>query len=233
MCFHFAKNQIVPTYYPTVAKTLFTLAAELCDSVEIGYIDLMGGLGIDYRHGDEVPTLQEISAQIESLYEAILVPAGLAEVPIHTELGRYLMAPCAVLVSSITHVRHSFRDFIALDASAADLIRPMLYGGYHHISILGKHDMVGRQYYDVVGPMDSSSDRFGERRLLPIPEPGDPEASFPTADFSGVRNICGLQTAGRCRSERLWHRSHFLSRRFKEWPGRSAWNRWKKRRWPV
>ena len=173
LCFHFAKNQIVPTYYPTVAKTLFTLAAELCDSVEIGYIDLMGGLGIDYRHGDEVPTLQEISAQIESLYEAILVPAGLAEVPIHTELGRYLMAPCAVLVSSITHVRHSFRDFIALDASAADLIRPMLYGGYHHISILGKHDMVGRQYYDVVGPMDSSSDRFGERRLLPIPEPGD------------------------------------------------------------
>ena len=124
------------------------------------------------------------------------------------------MAPCAVLVSSITHVRHSFRDFIALDASAADLIRPMLYGGYHHIPILGKHDMVGRQYYDVVGPMDSSSDRFGERRLLPFQSreicacctmwvPTVPEASFPTADFSGVRNICGLQTAGRCRSECL------------------------------
>jgi diaminopimelate decarboxylase len=175
LCTSFAKNQTGPEYYPTVAEHLFRLAAELQSGGQIGisFLDLMGGLGIDYRHGETVTPLDEMAQRIWRLYETIMEPAGLGDVPIYTELGRYLMAPCAILVASVTHVRHSFRDFIALDASAADLIRPMLYSGYHHISVVGKHETAGRRYYDVVGPMNNGSDNFGERRLLPETKPGD------------------------------------------------------------
>ncbi|MBS6366666.1 MAG: hypothetical protein KH420_04890 [Clostridiales bacterium] len=173
LCLGFAKNQISEGYYPAVAKTLFELALDVQEVIEIAYLDLMGGIGIDYRHGGEDPRLQHISEQIEELSDDLLAPMEMDQIPIYTELGRYLMAPCAILVSSITHLRHSFREFIALDASAADLVRPMLYSGDHHISIVGRHEVGNRRYYDVVGPMNNSSDRFGERRLLPIPEPGD------------------------------------------------------------
>ncbi len=174
LCTAYGKNQPVRTYYPFIARQLFQETAALQQAgISVQMLNMMGGLETDYRHLESPPTLVEAASEIQQLRDEILAPIGMDKLPIHTEIGRYLMGPCAIMVSTVLHVRRINRDFVAVDASAADLFRPMQYSGYHHVSIVGKNDITGRRYCDVVGPMYTNGDRFAERRILPEVVPGD------------------------------------------------------------
>jgi diaminopimelate decarboxylase len=162
-------------YYPTLAGEMFKLAVKLREETgaHISFINLSGGIGIPY-HPDAVSNdIKIIGEGVRKAYEEILEPAGMGDVAIYTELGRFMMAPYGHLVTRVIHEKHTHKEYIGVDACAVDLMRPAMYKAYHHITVLGKEDGQSGHKYDIVGSLCENNDKFAIDRMLPEIEIGD------------------------------------------------------------
>ena len=170
-----ASNTVTNEYYPTLAKTLFETAVKLKNEtgVNIAFINLSGGIGIPYRADQEPNDIKVIGESVRKVYEEVLVPAGMGEVAIYTELGRFMMGPYGHLVVKAIHEKHTHKEYIGVDACAVNLMRPAMYGAYHHITVLGKEEEPCTYKYDVTGSLCENNDKFAVDRMLPKIEIGD------------------------------------------------------------
>lgn len=169
-----ASNTLTNEYYPKLAKELFILAVELKKqlNVHIGFINLSGGIGVPYDPDDTPNDIYAISDGVKRQYESILTPAGM-EPAIYTELGRYMLAPYGQLVTKVLHKKDIYKQYIGVDACAANLMRPAMYEAYHHILVLGKEDKPATHTYDVTGSLCENNDKFAIDRRLPKIDVGD------------------------------------------------------------
>ncbi len=170
-----ASNTVTNEYYPTLAKILFELAVELEEKTgaDVKFINLSGGIGIPYRPEQEGNDIAVIGEGVHKAFDEVLVPAGMGDVAIYTELGRFMLAPYGCLVTKAVHEKHTHKEYIGVDACAANLMRPAIYGAYHHITVAGKEDAVCDHMYDVVGSLCENNDKFAIDRMLPKIEKGD------------------------------------------------------------
>lgn len=170
-----ASNTVNDEYYPTLAGQLFELAAELAKEcgVEISFINLSGGVGIPYSPDQEPNHIDRIGGGVKREYEKLLVPQGMGDTKIYTEMGRFMMGPYGALVTRAIHEKHIYKEYIGVDACAANLMRPAMYGAYHHITVLGKEGAPEDQLYDVTGSLCENNDKFAIDRKLPKIEMGD------------------------------------------------------------
>ena len=170
-----ASNTTTNEYYPALAGQLFRLAVRLRNATgaDFRFINLSGGIGVDYRPEQPACDIGVIGAGVRARFEEILTPAGMGDVAIFTELGRFMLAPYGHLVSTVLHQKHIYREYIGLDACAADLMRPAMYGAYHHITLLGKEDAILDHVYDVTGGLCENNDKFAIERSLPAISRGD------------------------------------------------------------
>lgn len=170
-----ASNTVTNDYYPALARLLFTLAVKLKKAfgVKVTLVNLSGGVGIPYKPEEEPNDIALIGRRVEEAYNEILVPEGMGDVAVATELGRFMMGPYAGLVTRVLHMKHIYDDYVGVDACAANLMRPMLYGAYHHITVMGKEDVPATERYSVTGMLCENSDRFATHRALPPVKVGD------------------------------------------------------------
>ena len=170
-----ASNTLSNEYYPTLARLLFQLAVELKEETgcHITFINLSGGVGVPYRPDQQANDIAAIGEGVRQAYEEILVPAGMGDVALYTELGRFMLAPYGHLVTRATHEKHTYKEYIGVDACACDLMRPAMYGAYHHITVMGKEDAPCDHKYDVVGSLCENNDKFAIDRMLPKIDRGD------------------------------------------------------------
>lgn len=176
-----ASNTLTDEYYPALARILFRLAADLSErtGVRISFIDLSGGVGIPYRPGERPCDIRAIGEGVRRAFEEILVPAGLGDTALCAELGRFMLGPHGVLITRAIHEKRTYKDYIGVDACAVDLIRPAMYGAYHHITVLGQAGGPDKSadapagVFDVVGGLCENNDKFAVDRELPAVEPGD------------------------------------------------------------
>ncbi len=168
-------NAVTNDYYPTLARTLFELCVEIKNKtgVKMDFINLSGGVGVAYKP-DEVPTdIRVIGEGVRRVYDEVLVPEGMGDVDIYTEMGRFMMGPYGCLVTQAIHEKHTYKEYIGVDACAANLMRPAIYGAYHHITVAGKEDAPCDHVYDVVGSLCENCDKFAIDRPLPKIDMGD------------------------------------------------------------
>ncbi len=170
-----ASNTVTNEYYPTLAKTLFEVAVQLKKETgaDIRFINLSGGIGIPYRPDQEPNDIRAIGEGVRKVYEEVLVPAGMGDVAIYTELGRFMMGPYGHLVVKAIHEKHTHKEYIGVDACAVNLMRPAMYGAYHHITVLGKESAPCDHQYDITGSLCENNDKFAVDRMLPKIEIGD------------------------------------------------------------
>ena len=170
-----ASNTISNEYYPALARLLFETAAQVAQETgcHIAFINLSGGVGVPYRPDQSANDIAVIGEGVRRAYEDILVPAGMGDVAIFTELGRFMLAPFGHLLTTAVHEKHIYKEYVGVDACAANLMRPAIYGAYHHITVLGKEDAPCDHVYDVVGSLCENSDKFAIDRALPEIRPGD------------------------------------------------------------
>lgn len=170
-----ASNTVSNDYYPLLAGQLFELAVRLRDETgaDIRFINLSGGVGIPYEPDKEPNDIRVIGEGVRRVYEEILVPAGMGNVAIYTEMGRFMMGPYGQLVTKAIHEKHTHKEYIGVDACAVNLMRPAMYGAYHHITVLGKEDAPADHKYDVIGSLCENNDKFAVDRMLPEVEMGD------------------------------------------------------------
>ena len=170
-----ASNTVTNEYYPTLAGILFELAVEVQKEtgVEIAFVKLSGGVGIPYTPDKEPNDIAVIGEGVRQKFEEIMVPAGLGDVAIFTELGRFMLAPYGALIAKAIHEKHIYKEYIGLDACAVNLMRPAMYGAYHHITVLGKEDAPCDHKYDVTGSLCENNDKFAVDRMLPKIDMGD------------------------------------------------------------
>lgn len=170
-----ASNTVTNEYYPQLAGQLFGLAVKLKEEtgVSVSFINLSGGVGIPYTPEQEPNDIRLIGEGVRKEYEKILVPAGMGDVAIYTEMGRFMMGPYGALVTQAIHEKHTHKEYIGVDACAVNLMRPAMYGAYHHITVLGKEDAPCDHQYDVTGSLCENNDKFAIDRMLPIIEKGD------------------------------------------------------------
>lgn len=170
-----ASNTVTNDYYPELARILFKVAVELKEETgaSIEFINLSGGVGIAYRPGQTQNDIMEIGEGVRRAYEEVLVPAGMGNVRLYTEMGRYMLAPYGALVSRVIHQKHIYKEYIGLDACAANLMRPAIYGAYHHITVMGKENAPCDHKYDVTGGLCENNDKFAIDRMLPEINIGD------------------------------------------------------------
>lgn len=170
-----ASNTVTNDYYPKLARILFETAVELQKEtgVHIAFINLSGGVGIPYTPDQEPNDILLIGEGVRKAFEEILVPAGMGDVSIYTELGRFVMGPYGCLVAKAIHEKHIYKEYIGLDACAANLMRPAMYGSYHHITVLGKENAPCDHKYDVTGGLCENNDKFAVDRILPKIDIGD------------------------------------------------------------
>ncbi|MEG0831554.1 MAG: diaminopimelate decarboxylase [Acidaminococcaceae bacterium] len=170
-----ASNTVTNDYYPTLAKILFQVAVELNaeTGAQIDFINLSGGVGIAYQPGQAANDIQVIGEGVRQAFEEILVPAGMGEVAIFAEMGRFMLGPYGALVARAIHEKHTYKEYIGLDACAANLMRPAMYGSYHHITVMGKENAPCTCKYDVTGGLCENNDKFAIDRMLPKIDLGD------------------------------------------------------------
>lgn len=170
-----ASNTLTNDYYPVLAEILFKTAVEIKEKtgVSLSFINLSGGVGIDYRPEQPANDIEVIGKGVEAAYNKILVPAGLGEVAIFTELGRFMLAPYGHLVAQAIREKHIYKEYVGLDACAANLMRPAIYGAYHHITVAGKENLPCDHMYDVTGGLCENCDKFAVDRMLPKIDIGD------------------------------------------------------------
>ena len=170
-----ASNTLSDAYYPTLAGILFELAVELQRETgcKIAFINLSGGVGIPYKPDQRANDIAAIGAGVREKFEQILTPAGMGDVSIYTELGRFMLGPYGALITRVTHFKHTYKEYVGVDACAANLMRPAMYGAYHHITVLGKEGAPCDHKYDVTGSLCENNDKFAVDRMLPEIERGD------------------------------------------------------------
>lgn len=170
-----ASNELDGTYIVETARMLFSQAIRLQEElgIRLEFVNMGGGIGIPYRPDQDAMDLVWVSSQIEKLYEEMIVPAGLDPLRIVFECGRMVTGPYGYLVSRVRHVTKKYKDYVGLDSSMANLMRPALYGAYHHITVVGKGDVPANHTYDVTGSLCENNDKFAIDRQLPEIEPGD------------------------------------------------------------
>lgn len=170
-----ASNTVTNDYYPVLAKELFELAVKLekDTGADITFINLSGGVGIPYTPDMEANDIRAIGAGVKKVYEEVLVPAGMSDVAIYCEMGRYMMGPYGCLVTKAIHEKHTHKEYVGVDACAVDLMRPAMYGAYHHITVMGKENSPCDHKYDIAGSLCENNDKFAVDRMLPEIEKGD------------------------------------------------------------
>ena len=170
-----ASNTVTNDYYPMLAKVLFKLAVDLNRETgcHISFINLSGGVGIPYRPEQEPNDILKIGEGVRKVYERVLVPAGMGDVEIYTEMGRFMMGPYGCLVTTAIHEKHTHKEYIGVDACAVNLMRPAMYEAYHHITVMGKEDQPCDHKYDVTGSLCENNDKFAIDRMLPKIDIGD------------------------------------------------------------
>lgn len=170
-----ASNTVGVGYYPTLAKILFELAVEIKNElgISISFINLSGGVGVQYRPDKEGNDILAIGEGVRKAFEETLVPNGLGDIAIFTELGRFMLAPYGALIAKVIHKKHIWKEYVGLDACAANLMRPAIYGAYHHITVLGKENEPATYKCDVTGGLCENNDKFAVDRMLPQIEIGD------------------------------------------------------------
>lgn len=168
-------NTVTNDYYPSLAKTLFELAVELKEQtgISLSFINLSGGVGIPYMPEQPANDIAAIGEGVHRVFDEILVPAGLGDVAIYAEMGRFMMGPYGALVTTAIHEKHTYKEYIGVDACAVNLMRPAMYSAYHHITVLGKEDAPCDHMYDVTGSLCENNDKFAIDRKLPEIEKGD------------------------------------------------------------
>ena len=170
-----ASNTIQNEYYPVLAKILFETAVELHEETgaHFAFINLSGGVGIPYRPEQQPTDIMLVGEGVREAYEEVLVPKGMDDIAIFTELGRFMTGPYGHLITTAVHEKKIYKDYIGVDACAANLMRPAMYGAYHHITVLGKEDEPCDHKYDVTGGLCENNDKFAIDRMLPEIELGD------------------------------------------------------------
>ncbi len=170
-----ASNTVTNEYYGKLAGQLFELAVELHNETgaDIKFINLSGGVGIAYKPDQTPNDIAVIGENVHKVFDEILVPAGMGDMSIYTEMGRFMMAPYGGVVTRAVHEKHIYKEYIGVDACAANLMRPAIYGAYHHITVLGKEDAPCDHKYDVTGSLCENCDKFAIDRMLPEIEMGD------------------------------------------------------------
>ncbi len=170
-----ASNTVTNEYYPELARILFKTAVELKEETgaHIEFINLSGGVGIPYKPEQEGNDILAIGEGVRKAYEEILVPAGMDDIKIFTEMGRFMLAPHGALIAKAIHEKHTYKEYIGLDACAANLMRPAIYGSYHHITVMGKENAPCDHKYDVTGGLCENNDKFAIDRMLPKIDIGD------------------------------------------------------------
>lgn len=170
-----ASNTLTNDYYPVLAEIMFKTAVEIKEKagVKLSFINLSGGVGVAYRPDQPANDIEVIGRKVEEVYNKILVPAGLGDVAIYTELGRFMLAPYGHLVAKAIREKHIYKEYIGLDACAANLMRPAVYGSYHHITVAGKENQPCNYKYDITGGLCENCDKFAIDRLLPKIDIGD------------------------------------------------------------
>ncbi len=170
-----ASNTVTNEYYGKLAGQLFELAVELHNETgaDIKFINLSGGVGIAYKPDQTPNDIAVIGENVHKVFDEILVPAGMGDMSIYTEMGRFMMAPYGGVVTRAVHEKHIYKEYIGVDACAANLMRPAIYGAYHHITVLGKEDAPCNHKYDVTGSLCENCDKFAIDRMLPEIEMGD------------------------------------------------------------
>ena len=170
-----ASNTVTNEYYPMLAKQLFEIAVQLKKETgaDIKFINLSGGVGIPYQPGQQGNDIRAIGEGVRKVYEEVLVPAGMGDIAIYTEMGRFMMGPYGELVTKVIHEKHTHKEYIGVDACAVNLMRPAMYGAYHHITVLGKENEPCEYKYDVTGSLCENNDKFAVDRMLPKIEMGD------------------------------------------------------------
>lgn len=197
-----ASNTLSNEYYPALAAILFRMAAELKEETgcHITFINLSGGVGVPYRPDQPANDIAVIGEGVRRAYEEILVPAGMGDVSLCTELGRFMLAPHGHLVTRVLHEKKTYKDYIGVDACAANLMRPAMYGAYHHITVMGKEDAPCDHMYDVTGALCENNDKFAVDRILPEIQIGD---LLVIHDTGAHGHAMGYQYNGRLRSAEL------------------------------
>ena len=168
-------NTVTNDYYPTLAKTLFEFAVEIKEKtgVSLEFINLSGGVGIPYEPGQTPNDIRVIGEGVEKVYNEVLIPSGLNHIKIFAEMGRFMTGPYGCLVTQAIHEKHTYKEYIGVDACAANLMRPCIYGAYHHITVAGKEKATCDHKYDIVGSLCENSDKFAIDRMLPEIQKGD------------------------------------------------------------
>ena len=170
-----ASNTVTNDYYPVLARTLFEVAVEIKEKtgVKLDFINLSGGVGVPYTPDKEPNDILAIGEGVRKVYEEILVPGGMGDVALYTELGRFMLAPYGHLITTAIHEKHTHKEYIGVDACAVNLMRPAMYGAYHHITVLGKENEPCDHKYDVTGSLCENNDKFAIDRMLPKIDMGD------------------------------------------------------------
>ena len=194
-----ASNTLSNDYSPALARILFRVAVELKEETgcHITFINMSGGVGVPYRPEQPANDIAVIGEGVRRAYEEVLVPAGMGDGAICTELGRFLLAPYGCLVTRATHEKHIYKEYIGVDACAANLMRPAMYGAYHHITVMGKEDAPCDHKYDVTGALCENNDKFAVDRMLPKIDMGD---LLVIHDTGAHGHAMGYQYNGRLRS---------------------------------
>ena len=194
-----ASNELNPDYFVETARILFDLAVELYEreGIRIEFVNLGGGIGIPYRPEETAVDYEYVSEGIRRAYEEIVVPAGLDPLRIVMENGRCITGPHGYLVGTVRHLKDIYKQYVGLDATMANLMRPGMYGAYHHITVVGKEDQPHDQVYDVTGSLCENNDKFAIDRSLPEVEPGD---TFVIHDTGAHGHSMGFNYNGKLRS---------------------------------
>ena len=168
-------NTLTNDYYPMLAGKLFELVVKIRNEVGIdfAFVNLSGGVGVAYRPDQTPNDIAVIGEGVRKKFEEILVPNGMEDVAIYTEMGRFMLAPYGALVTKAIHEKHIYKEYIGVDACAANLMRPAMYGAYHHITVLGKEDAPEDHKYDITGSLCENNDKFAVDRMLPKIDMGD------------------------------------------------------------
>lgn len=200
-----ASNTLSNDYYPELARMIFTLAAEVKTKlgISISFVNLSGGVGIPYKPEEKANDIHVIGEGVQKAYQEILVPAGLGSIKICSELGRFMLGPYGYLVTKVLHIKHTYKDYIGVDANACNLIRPAMYGAYHHITVMGKEEEPCDHVYDVTGSLCENNDKFAINRPLPKVAVGD---TLVIHDAGAHSFSMGYNYNGRLRSAELLYK---------------------------
>ncbi|MGN1381855.1 MAG: diaminopimelate decarboxylase [Eubacterium sp.] len=197
-----ASNTVTNDYYPQLAEELFSLAVRLKKKLDIDicFINLSGGVGVAYKPDQTPNDIFKIGEGVHQVYDCIFKPEGMDDIAIYTEMGRFMLGPYGALVTRAVHEKKTYKDYIGCDACASNLMRPMMYGAYHHITVLGKEDLPSDHVYDVTGALCENSDKFAIDRKLPKIDLGD---YLYIHDTGAHGHSMGYQYNGRLRSAEI------------------------------